>query len=156
MDASIIDDSEDLYRSVRADSNEYSYQSGKLLFSSTAFDDRSMKPSVDRSAIRTDPTEARRNPTDGIAKILTKDVRQCCSVPIIKNGTPVGDHAVDAIHHPIENGPVEPDNLAHSQIECNPIIESGSRFRRLKEALAKLANAHGFVVSPTSAKKSAP
>jgi hypothetical protein len=102
MDASIIDDSEDLYRSVRADSNEYSYQSGKLLFSSTAFDDRSMKPSVDRSAIRTDPTEARRNPTDGIAKILTKDVRQCCSVPIIKNGTPVGDHAVDAIHHPLK------------------------------------------------------
>ena len=47
------------------------------------------------------------------------------------------------------NDPVEADNLAHCQIECNPLIESGSRFKKLKAALANLANKHGFVVPPS-------
>jgi|ERR1700686_4928588 hypothetical protein len=70
MDATIVDDAEALYRSIRANSDEYSYQNGTLFFSSAAFDDRDMTPSVDRSSIRTDPADARRNPTDGVAKIL--------------------------------------------------------------------------------------
>jgi len=132
--------------------DEYSYQDGKLHFSSRAFDDRWMKPSVDRSAIRTNPPDARRNATDGVTKLLTRDVRNSCKVPIIKNGTAVGEFAVDAIHRPIENDSAEADNLAHSQIECNPVIESSSRFRKLKEALAKLADSNGFVVPPLTLK----
>jgi hypothetical protein len=149
MVPTIVDDAEDLYRSVRANSDDYSYQNGKLFFSSSAFDDRGMKPSVDRSSMRTNASDARKNATDGIAKVVTADVRSSCKVPIIRNGVPAGDHAVDAIHRPIENDPIEPDNLAHCQIECNPVIESGTRFKRLKAALANLANKHGFVVPPS-------
>jgi hypothetical protein len=149
MDPTIVDDAEDLYRSIRADSDEYSYQDGRLFFSSSAFDDRDMTPSVDRSSIRTSPADARRSPSDGVAKVLTADVRNFCKVPIFENGKPIGDHAVDAIHRPIENDPVEPDNLAHCQIECNPLIANGSRFKKLKAALASLANRHGFVVKPS-------
>jgi hypothetical protein len=147
MTPSIVDDAEDLYRSIRA--GDYSYQGGRLFFSSTAFDDREMKPSVDRSSMRTNPADARIGPTDGIAKVLTADVRNSCKVPIVKNGVVVGEYAVDAIHRPIENDPIEGDNPAHCQIECNPLIESDSRFKKLKAALANLANKHGFVVSPT-------
>jgi hypothetical protein len=149
MEATIVDDAEDLYRSIRAD--DYSYYDGKVVFSSTAFDDRDMKPSVDRSSMRTNPAEARISPTDGVTKVLTADVRKSCKIPIIRNGVAVGDYAVDAIHRPIENDPTEADNLAHCQIECDPLIDSGSRFRKLKAALATLANVHGFIVEPNSA-----
>jgi hypothetical protein len=57
MVTTIVDDAEDLYRSIRAD--DYSYQDKKLFFSSTAFDDREMKPSVDRSSMRGNPAVAR-------------------------------------------------------------------------------------------------
>ncbi len=150
MVTTIVDDAEDLYRSIRAD--DYSYQDGKLFFSSTAFDDREMKPSVDRSSMRGNPADARIGPTDGIAKLLTADVRNSCKVPIIKNGLAVGEYAVDAVHRPIENDPQEADNLAHCQIECNPLIESDTRFKKLKAALANLANKHGFIVPPIPTK----
>src|SRR5689334_1763765 len=113
MDPTIVNDAEDLYRSIRKDAGEYSYQDGKLVFSSSAFDDRYMKPSVDRSSIRTVPEDARINATDGVTKVLTRDVRRSCKVPIIKNGVSIGEHAVDAIHRPIENDPNQADNLAH-------------------------------------------
>lgn len=150
MRPTVVDDAEDLYRAIRADSDEYSYQNGKLFFSSSAFDDRHMTPSVDRSALRADPADSRKSESDGIAKISTADVRNSCKVPIIKNGIPSGDHAVDAIHRPIKDDPNERDNLAHCQIECNPMIESGSRFKKLKAALAALANKHGFVILPNA------
>jgi len=149
MDPTVVDDAEDLYRSIRANSDEYSYQDGKLVFSSSAFDDRFMKPSVDRSSLRPNSEDVRINAADGVTKVVTADVRRSCKIPIIKNGAPVGEYAVDAIHRPIENDQNDPDNLAHCQIECNPIIESGSRFKKLKAALANLANKHGFVVTPS-------
>jgi hypothetical protein len=145
----IVDDAEDLYRSIRANANEFSYQDGKLVFSSSAFDDRFMKPSVDRSSFRANPADARITPTDGVAKVLTADVRKSCKIPIIKNGVAVAEHAADAIHRPIENDPSQADNPAHCQVECNPLIASGARFKKLKAALANLANRHGFVVKPT-------
>jgi hypothetical protein len=149
MVPTLVHDSEDLYRSIRANSDDYSYQDGKLFFSSSAFDDREMRPSVDRSTMRQYPADVRQTPTDGVAQLRTADVRNACKIPIIKNGVASGEYAIDAIHRPIENDPVEADNLAHCQIECNPLIESGSRFKRLKAALATLANKHGFVVLPT-------
>jgi len=149
MVPTVVDDAEDLYRSIRANGDEFSYQDGKLIFSSSAFDDRYMKPSVDRSSMRTDPADTRAKPTDGVTKVVTADVRKSCNIPIIKNGAPVGEYAADAVHRPIESDPALADNLAHCQVECNPLIESGSRFKKLKAALATLANRHGFVVKPT-------
>ncbi|AWL95742.1 hypothetical protein CIT37_29085 [Bradyrhizobium ottawaense] len=149
MDPTIVDDAEDLYRSIRANSDEYTYQDGKLYFSSTAFDDRHMRPSVDRSSIRTNPMDARKSPSDGITKVLAAAVRRSCRVEIIENGNVVGSYAVDAIHRPIENEQDQVDNLAHCQIECNPTIANKSRFKKLKAGLANLANEQGFVVQPT-------
>jgi serine/threonine protein phosphatase PrpC len=146
----IVDDAEDLYRSIRAGSDDYSIQNGVVFFSSSAFDDRDMTPSVDRSSMRADPADSRITPSDGITKVLTADVRKSCKIEIIENGKPTGEYRADAVHRPIEDDPVEPDNLAHCQVECDPAMANGSRFKKLKAALANLANRNGFIVKPSN------
>jgi hypothetical protein len=151
MEATHVEDSESLYRAIRARSNEYKEIDGIIVFSSTAFDDRLFKPSVDRSQIRTDPVGAKKSISDGVTKVTAAEVRGTCRIPIIKDGKETGQfHIADAYHRPIKDRPPEPDNPAHCQIECAPSVANKSRFRRLKEALARLATTHGFVVPPSS------
>ena len=143
-------DSDELYRSVRV--GEYTTRNGKVAFSASAFSDRECKPSVDTSSIRQDPRESRRSTADGVAKLVAGEIRCSCQIPIYdKKGRPTGQHSVDVLHRPIENDPNEPDNLAHCQIECHPTIDNENRFKRLKEALAAMANQYGWVVEPGSA-----
>jgi hypothetical protein len=140
-------DSEELYRSVRSD--EYKTINGRVIFSASAFNDRDRKPSVDRSGMRKDPKDARKSPTDGITKLIAREIRGTCKISIFdKKGKVTGQHAVDVLHRPIVDSPGEADNLAHCQIECHPTIENDGSFKRLKEALAVMATRIGFVVEP--------
>lgn len=150
MTSTHVYDRDELYRSVRA--GEYTTLNGKVAFSASAFNDRERKPSVDVSSIRKDPRESRRSIADGVAKLVAGEIRGTCKIPIYdKKGRPTGQHSVDVLHRPIENDPSEPDNPAHCQIECHPTIEDDNRFKRLKEALAVMANKYGWVVEPGSA-----
>jgi hypothetical protein len=147
----LVPDSDELYRSVRE--GEYKTINGKVAFSASAFNDRDRTPSVDMSSIRTDPREARKSVDQGVAKLVAREVRASRKIPICDDkGNQTGEHSVDVIHRPIKNdADGEPDNPAHCQIECHPTIDSDNRFKRLKEALAAMANRYGWVVRPGSA-----
>lgn len=147
----IVQNTEELYRSIKSHSKAYTQVDGQTVFSSSAFDDRMLMPSVDRSALILKPEYSKKSPSDGIAKLITIDVRNSCKIVIDPNAKgPLAEYAVDVIHRPILDDP-DPteDNLAHCQIECAPAISSNSRFKKLKEALARLATRHGFVIAPS-------
>jgi hypothetical protein len=132
----IVHDTEELYRAIKSKSKAYTQVDGRTVFSSSAFDDRMLTPSVDRSALILNPRYSMKSPSDGIAKLIAREVRTSCKIVIDPNAKgPSVEYAVDVIHRPILNDPVEPENLAHCQIECNPAISSNSRFKKLKEAL---------------------
>ncbi|MCK1629674.1 hypothetical protein [Bradyrhizobium sp. 162] len=145
-----IEDSHDLYRSVKE--GEYTTRNGQLTFSASAFNDRDRKPSVDTSALRNDPREARRSPEQGVTKVTAAEVRRTSGIPIRNAaGEQIAAHEVDVIHRPIKDDPGgEPDNEAHCQVECNPAMDHDKRFKRLKEALAAIASRYGWVVYPGS------
>lgn len=142
MQPTRIDDSEFLYRAVRADSDEFAYVGSDVRISASAFNDRSCKPSVDRSALRPNAADAKKSSDDRVVKLLTKEVRSIAGVRVTADKTDLREHEVDALHRPITE---DPSNLAHSQIECSPDFINPSRFRKLKEALARLATKSGFV-----------
>jgi hypothetical protein len=60
-------------------------------------------------------------------------------------------HIVDAIHRPIEEGNAngEPPNDAHAQIESHPDL-GDARFKKLKEALVRIAERRGWLIAPSS------
>jgi hypothetical protein len=144
----IVQDAEELYRSIKSQSKAYTQVDGRTVFSSSAFDDRMLMPSVDRSALILNPRYSKKSPSDGVAKLIAREVRNSCKI-VIDPKDPSAHYAVDVIHRPIFSDPVDPENLAHCQIECAPAISSNSRFKKLKEALARLATRHGFIIAPT-------
>ena len=159
MTATKVDDSELLYRSVRADDGEFTYIEGKLVFTANAFRDRSQKPSVDRSSLRPNPVDARMSPTDGIATLITEDVRAIATVRFEQKEPGKQErknlvYGVDVVHRPLTNPPAPKDNPAHCQVECNPEI-TNNHARKLKEALAILATNAGWTVEPTTSEASA-
>jgi hypothetical protein len=149
MEPTYVKDDEDLYRAIRAGSAEYVIADGTLRFSASAFNDRECKPSVDRSAFRTQPCDARRSGDDGVTKVIARQVRSIRGIRTQPNREhDVTTYDVDAVHRPLAaDSSGENANDAHCQIECRPGI-SATHGRKLKDALARLATGHGFVVKP--------
>lgn len=150
MEATPVEDIEDLYRAIRSDGTEFTVTGGQVRFSASAFNDRARKPSVDRSAVRTDPRDSRKSATDGVAVVRAAQVRSIRTIRVDPaKKVDERTYQVDAIHRPLpdDNDPTE--NPAHCQIECCPSIATDNHFKKLKEALALLANSRGFIVAPT-------
>ena len=140
-----VGDDEWLYRRVPS-------KNGMVEVSASSFNDRFRKPSVDRAKLRDNPQRTQLNPTDGIVKLLTLDVRAIeIRTTEIKNPGALASYDVDVAARPVyaNNAKGEPENLSHAQIETNPEFENDSRFKKLKEALAILASKHGWIVRPT-------
>lgn len=119
--------------------------------SSTAFNDRGNKPSVDRAVLRNSPEETKEEPTDGIIEMTVADVRGIRDIRVTTPSTePPTYYAVDVLHRPIAedaaNGVVA--NPAHSQIEASPHPHADSRFKKIKEALALIATKRGWLIRP--------
>jgi hypothetical protein len=156
-----IDEAEELIRRVPADPNLYGTDpaSGELRISSSAFNDPELKPSVDRRKMLAKLEDSKKTPTDGLVKLVTMDVRNIKTVeqfdkagnkiPSDNPGQPFKIHPFDAIHRPVAEDPTRgtAENPAHSQIEATPELNSG-RFKKLKEALARLATKNGWLISP--------
>lgn len=144
-----IDDTEVLYRSVRNKVDFYKIIDGAVKFSSTAFNDKGQRPSVDRAALRNAPEDTKLYPTDGIAQILATEVRKV-EVPV-KAEDPATCFKVDVIYRPVpaDNPEGEKENPAHSQIEADPEITIPRRFEKIKEALARAATRYGWLVEPS-------
>ncbi len=144
-----VEGEEALYRAIRSGSGEYVRADGALRFTVLAFADRECKPSVDRSSIRTDPKGTKKKNTDGVTMLITHEVRAICEIKVApdkKGDTAI--YAIDAIHDPIEASETEPENHAHCRLVCSPDVKVNHFNKRVREALANVANSHGFVVEP--------
>jgi hypothetical protein len=143
----LVEDTEDLIRRVSADATR---GDGKL--TSTAFNDPNCQPSVDRRTMRASLDDCKVKSTDGLVKLVAEDVRKL-QIPQIDPATskPAGtNYLIDVMHRPIDpgNSRGDPPNPAHSQIEATPTLNR-SRFDKLKEKLARLAEKHGWLIKPT-------
>jgi len=145
-DADHVDDEEELYRRVpeAAGSACYYIDHGKVVFFSSAFNDVSQSPSVDRANKRQfDPHRTRLRQQDGIVALEAGAIRGLG--PIIQRdqrGRQVSQHSVDVVYDPIFG------NCAHALVSAEPTITSGSAFKRLKDGLVRLANQAGWRVEP--------
>ena len=149
MVADKVEDDELLYRSVP--NGCFTIADGALRLTSTAFNDPTQKPSVDRAKLcGANPAYTKKKPTDGVVSLTTLSVRQIADVvQNDKHGNPKLVYAIDAIPDPVMDDPVLPDNLAHAIIMVNPDFESGNVFRKLKESLARIASQGGWLIEPS-------
>lgn len=152
MTVDVVDNAEVLFRRIRFEWIVHGQGTWRL--SSQAFTDKWCKPSVNRASIAPDPTATKHDQSDGVLQLVTEEVRRIDSV--IRN--PVAPvHAqvpyrLDVIACPIlaGNPEDEPENLAHAQIESDPVLENKSRFDKVKDALARLAQSRPLVIAPTA------
>lgn len=148
----VVDDHEELIRRIPADSSCYDSSDGTLRLSSTAFNDPERMPSVDRRKMRASLDDCKNHPSDGLLLLIAREVRAINLPQIEAKGKPAANaHKIDVMHRPIEAGNRDalPVNGAHSQIETTPSL-GDARFKKLKEALARLAEKHGWLASPVS------
>lgn len=144
----LVLDSEELFRRVPVGTPGYKVESdGSLTVDSGAFLDRKNKPSVDR-AILCDEGPAytqKGDATAGVLSLLTEDVRA------IGNRDAVPNRTVDVIAAPLPVGDPDGPNPAHAEIQTAPEILEGEKkiFRKLRLALAILANRRGWAIKPT-------
>jgi hypothetical protein len=136
-----VDDDEVLYRRVPHRPNHFRHENGRIRVTSQAFSDRRFRPSVDRATLcGNDPTSTQTDPTDAVASLITFQVRGIDTVEQRdERGEVVIRHAIDVEPNPIRNDPVLPDNPAHAEIYAIPEMRNERTFRRLREALAMLA-----------------
>ena len=146
----MVDDAELLYRSVRNNAEQFTIVDGTLRLSANAFNDPGCKPSVDRSSMRENPADARLSATDGVVAVSAQEVRSIGHIRVNPaNDRDARAYVVDAIHRPLSaeqnNGR---ENSAHCQVECQPGINRTHFNKKLREALAKLAQSRGWIFDP--------
>lgn len=140
----IVGDEELLYRRVPSDPNLYSYSDGKVRISSSAFNDPEMQPSVYRAAVLGgDPRLVQTDPTQGVVSLVTAEVRQISTViQRDRHQKEIYVHRIDVLADPEEGYP------AHAIVVAIPNYASKSVFDKTKEALARIATEHGWIISP--------
>ena len=148
-DADMVEDAELLYRSVPKGC--FSIIDGHLKLSSTAFNDSTQKPSVDRAKLcGFNPAYTKKKPTDGVVSLTARSVRQIAGVvQNNKDGKPILIHIVDVIPDQIKDHPSLPDNFAHALVAARPDFANDKVFNRLKESLARIASQAGWLIEPS-------
>lgn len=122
-----------LLRSIDGDL-AHGWENGKLRLASTSFNDRGMKVSVDRERLQRDLKESLQRDSDGLARVVARDVR-AIDLGDAQKKTSI---PVDVTPDPLDAPPHPKRNPAHALIAATSEI-NGSRFQRLKEKLARLA-----------------
>ena len=144
-----IADEESLYR--RAPSSCIVFEGGVERISSSAFNDRGHKPSVDRARMLESVERAKLVDSDGVLTVSAADVRAIRDIEITNPATnPPSYYAVDVYHRPVvaDESTATVANPAHAQIEASPHPDASSRFKKVKEALALIANRRGWIIRP--------
>lgn len=148
--SAVVQDEELLYRRIQYDC--VSYDQGQLRLSSQAFADRWLKPSVNRASIKPDPKDSRVIDSEGVAQLLAGEVRSVDTVlqPQQAPGQPQIPYRLDVVARPIppDNEENEPENLSHAQIESAPDLHNRSRFDKVKDSLARLAERRPLAIEP--------
>lgn len=140
-----VADEEVFFRRVQWKPELYSTNGGTLRLSSSAFNDSAKQPSVNRARVEPDPAQTKFEESDGVVELIASEVRRSV-VPCDAHGP----HASDVIPRPIQADLAQgiKENLAHCQIEAQPPFCTDSRFKKLKEALARAAEKRGWRVQP--------
>lgn len=148
----MVGDDERLYRRVR-----FSWtvlRDGVRRLTSEAFNDVDWKPSVNRQTICETPDKTQQDPTDGVAQLVTHEVRGVGGIVHNPAAKPIAQvtYKLDVLARPIakDNPDGEPENLAHAQIEADPGVANRSRFDKVKDALGRIAERHGWAIEPTA------
>ena len=129
LEVSLVEEEELLYRRIFSiiDNEVQHYRvslDGGINFSTMAFSDTGLKPSVDRALLNSyDPTKTKLNETDGVIGLITKNVRAIDDVSSEKDGTK-SVYKIDVIHRP------KPDNKAHAQVEPSPEYSTQNIFNK--------------------------
>lgn len=144
MLADFVGDSETLYRRFVLDNYPLD-STGKRTVSSQAFTDRDMEVSVDRAElVENNPNRTKENQSDGIIGLAALVVREISTVQSLdKKGKLDKRYAVDVIPKP------ELNHEAHAVIIAIPEYSNDKIFRRLREALAIIANNNGVLSEPS-------
>lgn len=138
MTDDLVRNEEILYRSIR---REFATKDsdGVWRFTSEAFRDPERKPSVDRARLQGHrPVASRRGPTDGVARLVTEDVRSINGVIERTEDRQEIPYRIDVIPDPILHDPELPDNPAHAKIVGDRPINNAA-FKKLKQILSQLA-----------------
>lgn len=149
-EADVVGDPELLYRRIRPDG--VVTVEGKARLTSQAFNDRYKKPSVNRQKLRPDPVQSKQDETDGVVQLIAAEIRGVTG--ILHNPEAAADKQVmyklDVLPRPIAVDNIEglPENPAHAQIEADPNVETRTRFDKIKDALARLAERREWVIAP--------
>ncbi len=136
-----VDDPEHLYRRVMQGKGHYKLTDGQPRVSSSAFGDRNMRPSVDRAVLcGNDPSSSVQQETDAVLWLVAVEVRQIDLRQQHEGDSPEYRYLIDVVPRPM------PENPAHAQIEPNPDYKTKSRFRKVLERLARLAENHWAIL----------
>jgi hypothetical protein len=151
-----VRDEEVLYRRV-LNRPEYFTQNlkeeGEWIVTRTAFYDSSDEISVDRAALcNNNPLHTQnKDPANGVVQLTAKEVRE---IGGIKHGGTHVEYEFDVIPDPIKDNPELEDNLAHALIWPDPKKVSKGASKRLREALARIANKYGWLIPPKDIRNS--
>jgi hypothetical protein len=130
-----VADDEALYRRVLPGRSYYTVVGGVATPSSQAFTDRRRRPSVDRARLLGgDPRFTQGDTANAVLHLMACDIRGVGTVTQMDDkGRPVLTHALDVKPEPL------PDNPAHAQVQATPELANERTYRRMLEALARLA-----------------
>lgn len=136
-----------LFRAVSdADEHHRIDENGFLLLGQSAFNDRERTPSVDRAELQGGgPQATRREDADGVVILQAAEIRSICTVATCDaHQNILRQHNVDVRHVPVLN------NYSHGQVEAAPHVTSGGAWKKLKEALCRVAMKRGWAFKPAS------
>lgn len=139
-----VGDDEKLFRRIPCEMGYYTLKDGAVHLSSSAFSDRLKQTSVDRSCLcHGDPSHTQEDPRDGVAILVASEVREISAKGKAFAGGEV-KYVIDVVPDPdYRNG-----NLAHAIIVPTPSYETPSVYKRVTQALARLAERRQWAIQP--------
>ena len=147
-----VGDDEVLFRRVLDTDNHVAIVDGKYKVTAQAFGDSAQKPSVDlasRCEKLGGAAWTQDGDENGVAVLVTEKVRalkivgvKTLPLPLPPNTKKTVDveHAIDVHPCPVRDDPHIRDNPAHAELRPSPEWCSKSAFRRLLEALERIAS----------------
>jgi len=153
--AGTVDDEEQLFRRIRdsvAGQPCFRTEGDRVIFSQAAFNDPDKSPSIERQRLKSNPQLTRIASEDGIVTLRANEIRKLGPIAKLTNkNKPAKDNKGRPITYDVD---VVPNprfgNCAHALVVTNPETTGSGTFKRLKDALARLATEAGWTVAPNT------
>lgn len=145
-----VADDEILYRRVLARSGHVKVEpDGTVHATSLAFSERHQQTSVFRALLcRNNATYIQDQPTDGVASLITVDVRNIALIGPNEQRNSI-TYLVDVLPDPLQPHEARPEiRAAHAIIVLQPAYCTDKTYKRLLHALARLASQRVWIISP--------